>query len=329
MEPNLTEDYRIIISDPERLVGAMRGAEMRPCQLSRQSSPSELCRLVFSTSCLDLVRFGPAMLLTGTTPADCYTLIYVLDCPEAGRSFNFSLEHHDDYLALFPPGGHLDARTPKDYCNAILTVAAGPFLSLVNRLHPEIPDSFLSRSAAMRMERSDSSGLRSLLKLAWTMPGKDCHSPENQVARRLLEDQLLEAFLGALADVHTHPEPSPGTQRLRREQKFRKIRDFLADHIDQPLGLAEICAEASLSARTVEDLFHDQLGIGPHAYLRHLRLHAAKRTLDGFGAVEPGIMKRVALDHGFWHLGRFSGYYRDLFGEKPSTTLARGVRGES
>ena len=36
---------------------------------------------------------------------------------------------------------------------------------------------------------------------------------------------------------------------------------------------------------------------------------------------------RAASDFGFWHLGRFAGQYRALFGEAPSTTLARARAG--
>jgi transcriptional regulator GlxA family with amidase domain len=32
-------------------------------------------------------------------------------------------------------------------------------------------------------------------------------------------------------------------------------------------------------------------------------------------------VKRVALDQGFGHLGRFSAHYRELFGESPSATI--------
>jgi hypothetical protein len=34
-------------------------------------------------------------------------------------------------------------------------------------------------------------------------------------------------------------------------------------------------------------------------------------------------VKSAALDHGFWHLGRFAHEYRNLFGERPSETLSR------
>jgi len=38
----------------------------------------------------------------------------------------------------------------------------------------------------------------------------------------------------------------------------------------------------------------------------------------------------IALDHGFGHLGRFSAYYRQRFGELPRETAARaGVCSET
>jgi len=42
----------------------------------------------------------------------------------------------------------------------------------------------------------------------------------------------------------------------------------------------------------------------------------------------PGdLIKDVALQHGFWHLGRFAKTYFNCFGEAPSQTIER-VRGK-
>jgi len=37
----------------------------------------------------------------------------------------------------------------------------------------------------------------------------------------------------------------------------------------------------------------------------------------------PGMVTRVAIDNGFWHMGRFAVAYRALFGERPTDTLHR------
>jgi hypothetical protein len=47
-----------------------------------------------------------------------------------------------------------------------------------------------------------------------------------------------------------------------------------------------------------------------------------RQALESAGP-EPPLVKTVALDHGFWHLGHFACDYRDLFGETPSETVAR------
>lgn len=77
-----------------------------------------------------------------------------------------------------------------------------------------------------------------------------------------------------------------------------------------------------MSSRGVELLFHDSLGIGPSAFIRHQRLHGVRRELLAT-APEPGVVKKLALEWGFWHMGHFSQNYRQLFGETPTATLGR------
>ncbi len=127
------------VLDPEGLAAAVRNANFQPCQLSVRPSPSRIARVLCETVCLDFASLGPAMLFSGSMPQDCYTLVFVTECPEKGRSFNFAIEHSDGYMGFFPPGGMLDAYTPEGYANATLTVPSLVFLAAVERSFPEIP----------------------------------------------------------------------------------------------------------------------------------------------------------------------------------------------
>ena len=121
------------ILDPEALAAAIRNANFQPCQLSVRPSPSMLARVMCQGVCLDFASLGPAMLFSGSMPQDCYSLVFVTECPENGHSFNFAVEHTAGYMGFFPPGGMLDAYTPEGYANATLTVPAALFLAAVER----------------------------------------------------------------------------------------------------------------------------------------------------------------------------------------------------
>ena len=90
----------------------------------------------------------------------------------------------------------------------------------------------------------------------------------------------------------------------------------------QRVTLSDLSAAAGVSERRVRDAFNDCHGMSPTAYLRVAALREVRRKLlDGPFARDP--VTRAASDFGFWHLSRFAGQYRALFGESPSETVAR------
>ena len=61
--------------DPEMFVNAIRGANLRPCQLGAPA-PSAYARLDCPRVTLDLASVGTAMSFSGKASADCYTLAF-------------------------------------------------------------------------------------------------------------------------------------------------------------------------------------------------------------------------------------------------------------
>jgi len=113
----------------------------------------------------------------------------------------------------------------------------------------------------------------------------------------------------------------------RQIHLIRSAEPFLIRYREEPLALASISGELGVSPRTLQMAFAAVTGVGPNEYGRILRLHAVRRELR---RLKTGVtVTDVALRHSFSHLGRFSAYYREFFGETPSETLRRvtvGVR---
>ncbi len=103
-------------------------------------------------------------------------------------------------------------------------------------------------------------------------------------------------------------------QRLQQLEAHIRSRPFA------PLSLADLARAAGVTTRTLNTLCHRYRGISPMGLLRNLRLEGARERLL---TDQDASVTEVALEHGFGHLGRFSAYYRERFGELPRQTGRR------
>ncbi|CAH0171133.1 AraC family transcriptional regulator [Pseudomonas corrugata] len=100
-----------------------------------------------------------------------------------------------------------------------------------------------------------------------------------------------------------------------------KSCEFFARHLqDENIGVLDLCNHLRISRRTLQYSFEDVLGMTPLNYIRSVRLNTARKLL----VQSPSdTIQGAALDAGFSHLGRFSKYYQEFFGELPSQTVGR------
>lgn len=98
-------------------------------------------------------------------------------------------------------------------------------------------------------------------------------------------------------------------------QAIRLVEHCLED-LDELLKISEIAIHLGVSERALEYAFARKYGVSPIRYFKFMRLHGARRDIR----VGKLNVTDVAMKWGFSHLGRFSGYYRDTFGELPSHT---------
>ena len=111
----------------------------------------------------------------------------------------------------------------------------------------------------------------------------------------------------------------PSARRL-----IRRVEDYLDEAGIRPVHVSEICAALNVSRRTLHRAFQEVFGVGPVTFLRQKRLcvvHSALRE----SAPRSTTVAAVAMEQGFYELGRFSQYYFAMFGEYPSQTLGIGA----
>jgi AraC-like DNA-binding protein len=155
---------------------------------------------------------------------------------------------------------------------------------------------------------------RTVGQIAKTMPA----ILELPQVSRALEQQLVHLIVRCV----TEGAPSKITPGGRRHDTMvARFEAFLEANPNTPLYLPEICAAIGAAERTLRIACEQHLGMGPIRYLTLRRMHLVRRAL--IQANSSTTVTRIATDHGFWELGRFSVAYHTLFGETPSDTLRR------
>jgi adenylate cyclase len=104
-------------------------------------------------------------------------------------------------------------------------------------------------------------------------------------------------------------------------QHVRRALAYMRANMPERITVEDLASACAVSERTLLRQFQQFVGLPPLAYLRRLRLNAARAKL-----VDPqnndGVAD-VAMRCGFSHLGRFATEYGRLFGETPSATRQR------
>jgi len=146
---------------------------------------------------------------------------------------------------------------------------------------------------------------------------------QSAIAWRQFEQHLLTGFL--LSHRHTYTDALLQPQAAAVPFYVKRAEAYIEAHYAEPLSLADIAAQAGVSARSLQNGFQSFRNITPMAFLRSVRLRQAHEALL---QADPAVtsVTQVALACGFTHLGEFGSAYRRVFGATPSQTLHKKRR---
>lgn len=134
-----------------------------------------------------------------------------------------------------------------------------------------------------------------------------------------------EEINNILMKLLTEQTPTP-PKLTKGEEKALDIRDQVYRHMDGKINIGSLAKQHQISEKTLQNSFKSLFGFTPNHFLRQLKLNLTHNDLKKSDPNQSTVM-RIAEKWGFMHMGRFSNFYTELFGENPSQTLRRDYQG--
>ncbi|MEO0408655.1 MAG: AraC family transcriptional regulator [Cyanobacteria bacterium P01_A01_bin.135] len=106
----------------------------------------------------------------------------------------------------------------------------------------------------------------------------------------------------------------------REQRAVLLVRDYLVDHHDTNPSLKELADLVGLTPLRLLRSFRKQMGLPPHAYLNHWRVHRAKRLLASGWAIAD-----AAIETGFTDQSHLHRHFKKMVGVTPGQYV-RGCR---
>jgi len=138
---------------------------------------------------------------------------------------------------------------------------------------------------------------------------------EGRESQEVLQDMILSHFIQTVESLDNKIELCYSDGYLMA----LNIRDYIIEHIVEPLEMYRLCQLTNRSVRTIERTFKQVFNLTVREYHSYYRLSLIRQTLIHDKNIS---VSDTALKYGYLHLGRFSNKYKRLFGELPSMTLA-------
>lgn len=226
---------------------------------------------------------------------------------------------------LYDPFHYLVLSSHLHFQAEILEASASlPFLSFVLQIEPAV----VRRVSSDMLERRTT---------AFRSPHGKAQAPAQRALVSALDQELLGAVLRFLRAVGTDADrrvlaplylQEMVYRVLQREQFARllaiaaaeaatnpvsAVLDYVRAHLSQPLTVADMADQVSLSPSAFAHLFRDITGKAPYQFLKEMRLDRARELLiDGNLAVA-----RVSKEVGYASVSHFISEFRSRFGVTP------------
>ena len=307
--PYTAQSARLYGFSPEQLLEVVRGARFEHFILSRAKCNARLARWSCGDFCVDTGHYSFPVRIVGPFPKRRLCVGYMRRLTAPTWVNGFVADHTT--LEFYPEGAELNYRAgPKGQWVAI-----------------EFDESSLQAAARERLGHEVELPWRHVI--SFRVPCAERHALERMVAslwtHPMSGARMIASILGIIAEIlhgqHRRSYANTISKFRHHEMILKRSDEFLRSHLASPFQLESLATASGTTARTLQRTFRDAYGVTPHEWARCLALHRVRDQLQQTDAAKFSV-EGIAHDCGFRHMGRFAQYYRDLFGELPSTTLS-------
>ncbi|TCL65159.1 GlxA family transcriptional regulator [Rhizobium sp. BK251] len=132
--------------------------------------------------------------------------------------------------------------------------------------------------------------------------------------------EVSRLFIYEQAGYRGEGQVTPSTVSLRmNDPRLAQAVRLMEDNVEQPMLLARLAKRIGVSARHLQALFQEGMGVAPHVHYMALRLNAARRRVIETKA----SFAEIAAATGFNSASAFARSYRAHFKESASETRRR------
>ena len=315
-KPEPSNYFEYIIRDADSYGAVLSEANLEISQLEPERLSGRHLRLALPGGQFSYVETSAQLRGNGTFP-NLWTLSVVLG--STTRSQQHGIEVRAGSLVIHRPGVEHDGIYGRNFKVACFTVHDNVLAKLFPQLHPQLQEAMCLPWSVFEPPANSRRKIIERFAEGAAIVQLDRQVRNSRRAMAKFEEELVGDFLETV-ELQL-PAHSLGAEQ-RAAATVREIDQYV--HKSRLVGssVTELCAACEVPRRTLNRAFQNAVGMGPATYLRRVRLNGVRRALLQRNAGSTTVSD-VALEFGFWHLGRFAAQYHELFGESPHETLRR------
>jgi len=278
---------------------------------------STLFHQTFGSLDLCRIHYGNPATVASSGIGDCYHLQLIMQGKCHSLLNHHKTNHQPGDLFMINPQDSIDLTYSSDCEKLIIKFPEFIVHQLCAEQNWGYPSTGVRFDSDFRLSMDDTS-IFNLLSFI-------CIEAERSHGNSILLKSCNEIMIRKLLDIF----PSNIAKNLTDPQQdiFLTIKKYIENNIKKNPELTDILKVApNISQRTLYSIFKKFTNMTPMNYIRERKMECIQAELCASG--NSHNITSIAMNYGFFHLGRFSESYKKRFGVLPSDTirLARQAR---